>query len=265
MPSSCALLVSSTDSFADTWPPFFALLAEYWPQPDRVPIYLNSEHLTASHRGLDIRNTRTGRFFPGRHPTWSESIRAALSLIEHDYVMYVQDDYFLSGPVRVDVLDEAVDAMKVYSLAHVRLVDGSSVVKPGPGSMLETIRRSTKYYLSLQAGLWRREVFLDLLRRHESPWDFELLGSHRARLTPHRLTRVRFDEYHALRSRVFPYNPTGIVRGRWSRAIVEELFASHGIRVDFSARGFTHEDAARPHSTQRDRLRRALRAVRSMF
>ncbi len=263
MSNRYALLVSSTDSFADTWQPFFTLLEEYWPHPERVPIYLNSEHQTTSHRRLNIISTRVGRFFPGTHPTWSESIRAALSLIDHEFVLYVQDDYFLNGPVRVDILDEAVDAMKVHSLAHVRLVDGSSVVSPGPGPMLETIRRSTKYYLSLQAGLWRRAALMKLLRRHESPWDFELLGSHRARLRSDRLTRVRFDEFHAPRSRVFPYEPTGIVKGRWQREIVVELFANHHIEVDYSGRGFVDEADGRLQSTTRSRFWKAVRALRS--
>ena len=37
---------------------------------------------------------------------------------------------------------------------------------------------------------------------------------------------------------VIPYVPTGIVKGRWNRDAVENLFATHGIRVSYEERGW---------------------------
>ena len=265
MPSRYSVVVSSTDSFSDTWKPFFDLMRAYWTPAADVPIYLNSEHLGHSVDNLDIRNTRIGRFFPGRHPTWSESIGAALSLIETDYVLYVQDDYFLYAPVRGDVIEEAIDAMRVFGLAHVRLLDGTSDVVPGPHPMLETITRRSRYYLSLQAGLWHRQALARLLRPHETPWEFELVGSHRARVRRVQLSRVRRDMFHDMANRVFPYEPTGIVKGRWERRIVEPLFQAHGLNVNFAVRGFTDADTPRAAPPKLTTLAKGLRRIRSLF
>ena len=265
MHSRYSVVVSSTDAFSDTWEPFFELMSVYWAPTANVPIYLNSEHLGHTVDNLNIRNTRIGRFFPGRHPTWSQSIAAALSLIETEYVLYVQDDYFLYAPVRSDVIEEAIDVMRVFGLAHVRLLDGTSDVIPGPHPMVETITRRSRYYLSLQAGLWHRRALAQLLRPHETPWEFELVGSHRARVRRAQLTRLRRDTFHDRADRVFPYEPTGIVKGRWERRIVEPLFQAHGLDVDFDVRGFTDADTPGATSPKRPTLAKGLRRIRSLF
>ena len=58
-------------------------------------------------------------------------------------------------------------------------------------------------------------------------------------------------------------DPTGIVKGRWQRDIVVELFANHHIEVDYTARGFVDEADGRPPSTTRSRFSKAVRSLRS--
>ena len=41
------IFVNSTDSFEDTWVPFFHLLSDYWPQTR--PVILNTERKTFTH------------------------------------------------------------------------------------------------------------------------------------------------------------------------------------------------------------------------
>ena len=76
------------------------------------------------------------------------------------------------------------------------------------------------------------------LRSHESPWQMEVWGSKRAARTAGRIWAVNRDVYSETRTQVIPYVPTGIVRGRWKRDVVEDLFAEHGIEVPFEVRGW---------------------------
>lgn len=264
MPPRYSLLVSSTDTYADTWEPFFRLLRTFWHPLERVPIFLRSETLDFNIDGLDVQCTLTGRFFD-RPPTWAESLYISLGQVETEYVLYVQDDYFLYSAVRTDVIDEAVQLMDKHCLAHVRLLDGSSLVVPGPDPLLESIERGTKYYISLQAGLWRTNLLKALLRRHENPWGFELYGSHRARRHKHQFTRLTKDRFHALESRVFPYELTGITKGLWEGSIVEPLFKAHGIEVDFGTRGFVNPESRPTLPKSPATVGKALRRVRSLI
>ena len=61
------------------------------------------------------------------------------------------------------------------------------------------------------------------------------------------------DRYEWAGRPVIAYEPTGIVRGRWYAPAVVELFDRHGIRVDFSGRGFYRVD-------RRERIVRGIRA-----
>ncbi len=94
---------------------------------------------------------------------------------------------------------------------------------------------------------------------HESPWQLEVFGSARARRINDQVLCVNRDRFHGEGKEVVPYRPTGVVKGQWDRAIVEPLFARHGIDIDFSRRGFYLPGAggARPPLARRlvDRVR----------
>jgi hypothetical protein len=80
------------------------------------------------------------------------------------------------------------------------------------------------------------------VRKHENPWQFEFFGNKRARRTPDSFYTVNRDLYSINNSAIIPYDPTGIVSGRWEQSVVEKLFAEHGIDMDFERRGFFQPD-----------------------
>lgn len=238
MAPSCTLFVNSTDSFADCWPPFFDLLAHYWPGND-WPVVLNTETRDYAHPGLPLHCTRVGATYAGSARQWTAALRAGLDRVATDYFLYVQEDYFLNAPVNVDLLDRLLAITEREQYSHVRLVPFpcGPAYRPHPhyGQLLQIPQRAD-YRISLQAGLWRKASLLSYLRDGETPWQLEILGTERS----HR----RADSFYMVNPaalgahEVFPYTPTGIIKGQWNRSAVEELFARHRIAVDYSARGF---------------------------
>lgn len=260
--SEYTLLVNSTDSFSDCWIPFFTLFAKYWPDP-KPPIVLNTEHAEFAFPGLDIRCSKVGDAPSGGARTWSECLNVCLQSIKTDQVLYVQEDYFLEGPVRTEWIDAASEQLVLHDAACMRLAetDGSGPWSDTGLPWLWKVDRSARYLVSLQAGMWSRAALGSILRAHETAWDFELLGSRRAArhgLNVYCLSRDQFAE----EKRAVPYTPTGVTMGRWNEAVVVPLFARHGIEVDFSKRGF-HVAGWHPRNTMSRRFRRLITMARS--
>jgi hypothetical protein len=232
-----SVFVNSTDSFEDTWAPFFHLLSDYWPQTRSV--ILNTERKVFVHPDVPVSCTRIARPGETRIP-WGECMLRALEHIPTETFLYLQDDYFLYDTVRTDVVDEAARIVEAENLDCLRLMEcgGAGPYEPTAYTWLCSVSRSAKYRISLQAGLWTKTGMRKYLRPHESPWQMEVWGSKRAARMEGRIWAVDRDVYSENGAQVIPYMPTGVVRGRWRRDVVEDLFAEHGIEVPFGVRGW---------------------------
>ena len=233
------VLVNTSDGFADCWGPFFTLMATFWPGCP-YPIVLNTETAEHAHPAFRIRAARVGAG-SSRRLTWSECLARCLEAIETPYVLYLQEDFFLEAPVRQDWIETFLDTLRAGEADVIRLMEcgGSGPWQPTRDPALWRVDRNARYRIALQAALWRKSTLLGSLRPHESAWQLEGFGSARARRRRGEtvLCAAR-DRFHGPGREIFPYQATGVVAGKWERAIVEPLFAAHAINVDFSRRGF---------------------------
>lgn len=232
-----SIFVNSTDSFEDTWEPFFHLLADFWPQ--ERPVVLNTERKRFAHPAFDVRATQVARPGEDRVP-WGECMLRALDQIPTELFVYLQDDYFLYEPVKTEVVDEAARVMVAEGLDCLRLTEcgDAGPYEPTAYPWLVSVADDAAYRISLQAGLWTKTGMRKYLRSHESPWQMEAWGTKRAARISGRIWAVNRDNYSELTTQVVPYEPTGIVRGQWKRDVVEALFAKHGIEVPYEVRGW---------------------------
>jgi hypothetical protein len=234
------ILVSSCDAYADCWLPFFALLARYWPAPHPA-IYLNTETRDFSFPALDVHCPRVGAA-AGSALAWSERLIRCLDAIPFDYVLYLQEDYFVHAPVDAPMIGELVDLMQRAEISHIRLVHDD---RPGSRSAyryLSRIDQHARYRVTAQAGLWRVAALRSYLRPHETVWEFEWYGTKRAHRRRDSFFYVNEEYERRHGEAVLPYRGTGVAHGRWVREIVEQLFAAHRISVNFDERGFYDPD-----------------------
>ena len=258
------VLVNTSDGFEDCWSPFFSLFATYWPDW-QGPLLLNTEQKSYVHPGLAIRCTRVAAGAT-RRLTWSECLMRCLDSIDTPYVLYLQEDYFLEAPVRSELLDPLLDELRAGRADVIRLMEcgGSGPWHPTAHDWLWKVDQRARYRIALQAALWRREILRSHLRRHENAWQLEVFGSVRARRRrSEQVLCVNRDRFHGPGREIVPYTPTGIVKGRWDRDIVVDLFARHGIEVDFARRGF-HSSAA-ANSSRAPLVQRLADRLRSLW
>lgn len=233
------ILVNTSDSFEDCWEPFFRLFATYWPGCD-LPIVLNTETKSYSYPGLHIHSACVAQG-ESRRLTWSECLMRCLDGISTPYVLYLQEDYFLEAPVKVQLLMELLQVMRDGRADVIRVMEcgGSGPWQPTDNPLLWRVDQRAQYRIALQAALWRKSTLRSHLRAHESPWQLEVFGSGRARRRRgEQVLCVNRDHFHGAGKEIIPYTPTGVVKGQWERDIVVDLFARHGITMDYSRRGF---------------------------
>jgi hypothetical protein len=230
-----AILVNSSDGFRDCWYPFFHLLETHWPKC-RFPLYLNVEEATYEHPSLKVRCLNHPRLPSGENVPWSDRLIDSLQAIPERYVMYMQEDYFLDAPVRDDLVEDCLRIVAEEGVGCVHLTGFGSRggTKTAERPYLVDVPRISHYRMSTQAAIWDRDVLLSCVRRRETVWETEILGTMRAWS---RYAAIRTIDRQRLEGLpIMSYTGTGIIRGKWHPEMVP-LFAKHEIPMDFERRG----------------------------
>lgn len=244
MKSNYSILVNSCDDFEDCWNPFFKLFSKYWPNYNGK-IYLNTEYKNYTFKNLDIIPTAVCKLQMDRNKvTWSECLIRAIEKIETDIILYTQEDYFLKDFVQDQIISKFSLLMQNnIDIDCIHLTDQAVFPEKNPSEKYENLYPvvlKQRFRVSCQAALWRKEVLLFYLRNYENAWQFEEFASKRSALEDHKFyvvdnKWVKKDEFE-----IIPYVFTGIVQGKWKEEVID-LFNSHGIKMDFSKRGFIND------------------------
>lgn len=239
------VLVNSSDGFSDCWQPFFLLWTRYASRLSS-PIVLNTERLVYTHHpNLNIKSSRVALdLAPDVRLPWSDCLESALRQINTTYVLYLQEDYFLESNVKEDIILSLIEDMTLHNVDHVMLMSSSNV---GVGeiwphnSRLYFLKSDYEYRVSTQAGIWRRETLISILRSGESGWQFERNATLRSYESNHLFLIYPASTRGSLDNMVVPYRPTGIIKGKWKKNIVQPLFEKEGVDIDYLVRGFASE------------------------
>jgi len=217
------VLVSSFDGYSRCWGALAHGIRKYWPDcPYRVHLITNS---------MDPALPRITVLKVG-DMDWSRRMLAALGRLAEPYVMYFQEDYWLTQTVDTTRVEEYVALMDTRDLNYIRLVALPHPDRDFPGdTRLGVIAADAPYRTSLQLSIWRREVLRELLVPGETPWEFELEGTRRSRdYGPTFLSVKRFngnDHFWGMH-----YVCTAVNAGRWARA-AKEYARDEGLAIDF--------------------------------
>jgi len=236
-----AIFVNTSDGFQDCWPPFFELFRLYGGSLCSLPVYLNTERAEFIDSHRSIYSTKVWAETEVRRPCWSQCLRRGLDLVQEEYVLYLQEDYFFKRPAPEGLFQNALKSIHADpKVGVIYLTPNGSRIK---GSKLYSERfieicAPADYLINTQAAIWSRKYLQSLLRDWENGWMFEKFGSLRARrgqrchlaLTPGSIEEGGYIDY------VW----TGVMKGKWKRECVE-LFSKHGIVMDFERRGFYRE------------------------
>lgn len=180
------IVVSSCDKYAECWKPFCELLMRYWPSlktyNNHIRIILITNNKPFSFPGVNV-------FQTGKDKSWSDNMLEVLKTVKTKYVLYLQEDYMMSEPIKEARIKELLDGIKEGKAVYIQLNnDGSDYKNKSPYNLLPGTRMKAKhtgYRPALQSALWEKNTFGWLIKSGESPWQFESEGGTRSQGIQH--------------------------------------------------------------------------------
>ena len=166
------VLVCGFDKERVLYKGFHHFFNKYWPDCPWPVKYMVNEHALPFGDSL----------FCGIDSNWITMMRAALNQIETQTFLFMLADYWLAQPANTEAINQFASYLPKYDVSHIRLQRSDPATQGGIGSFepdprLFVFGEDAPYRISLQASLWQRDVFRNLLRNASSPWDFETNNS----------------------------------------------------------------------------------------
>jgi len=221
--SNLEILTLSFDGYKDVWPLHYESILEYWPD---CPYRLN---LLTNH--LDYEDSRIHSLKVGDDKDWSSSLIKALQSIQSDYILFFYDDFIFKEKFDTTVIQKWIDLAIQNDYNYLRLRP-----RPVPDQLIDpsygALSSDAKYRVSLCCAIMKKQTLLSLLKKGESPWEFELYGTYRSR---------QLKDFYATSHHVITYY-NAIEKRQWNKTVKHILEAKN---VDISIRGI-YKDRKQP-------------------
>jgi hypothetical protein len=215
-PNDFAVLITSSDKYADLWCGFFSLFWRYWPDCP-FKIYLVSNTI-----GLD--DTRVTNILVGPDKCWTDTMLKCLPRMRERHLLIWGEDLFLCRRVDSRRVIEICRWVAGVDANYMRL---NAVPRPDKrcNRLAGVVSRGTLYRASTTVTLWKREVLLNLLTAGETGAVFEQHASMRS---------DAYDGFYSTwRAEVVFVNT--VIKGKWNRSALRKV-EQLGVPVDLSRR-----------------------------
>lgn len=223
---SLAVVVSSYDGASDLWEAFFHVFDTFWSDCP-FPVYLVTNTLNGPSRNY-LQTLQVG---PDKH--WASNLKTALKNISAEYVLYLQEDYFLDRQVNTSLLLSGLEFLHKHQGACLRLMPSPRPdISLSSSRLIGEISVEAAYRVCLQATIWNKKALQQLLVDGEDGWAMEDKGTQRSRQMEKRFFSYRGgkeDKKQGIPLSYFFIEPvedcffTGVNRGYWLAEAVEFL------------------------------------------
>lgn len=223
--------VCTSDKYTWALRGFAYLFNVYWSALQPVDVVGYSPPDFELPENFRFHSIRTPEYPQGQ---WSNGLIEYLRGIEDELLVLMLDDYWLCRTADVTGVGTLADYMLLHpevlrmDLTTDRLYAGGmfEVESFGHYDVVET-SAGTPYQMSLQAGIWRRRLLLDVLKPERSPWQVEIETS------PPAAMRV-------LGSRQWPVRYANVFRGGNPAELLNLKDVPGEHRAELETRGWLH-------------------------
>lgn len=165
--SDISLLIIGYDPYIDVWNHYFELLEKYWPRRPRT--YLATNTLKPKYPHVKVLPA-------GKDAEWSKKVSEALKQIDTGYVILLLEDFFTTGKVSNQCLDDLMGLIMENHITYCKLLNQSKMKgKPFCGrKYLHIIQEKEEYGISLQPAIWEKKFLMELVgTENYNAWMFE--------------------------------------------------------------------------------------------
>jgi|ETNmetMinimDraft_32_1059908.scaffolds.fasta_scaffold29281_2 hypothetical protein len=214
-----ALIISTYDDSEDLWSPLEQTFQRHWKDIE-FPIYLCTNHKR-------FKSNLFNSLQIGTEISWSDNLQKSLKKIKQDYVLLTFDDLFLTQKVDNSKIKQLMNYTIENDLNYLQFYRSISFGKRVDKQIFKK-SNTTKYKNSTIWSFWKKEILLELLDKHESSWEFEIIGNRRS---------SKLDHFYSTRSNIIPFM-NGVIKGKWEPIYKRRLLKS-GVKINDKRKSLT--------------------------
>lgn len=197
-----AVVLHTCDDYARYWPG----LVFRWHAFAGGPAYLATEQARPPRVPATVQVCHTG---PG---PWAQRLQRVLEHLSTPYVLYLQEDAWLTAPLTANYLHAAVHLMQKHQLLALKLYEGCAHAPSGSTTDVQSPRW---YIVAHQPTLWRRDFLRSTLYADQDALRHEVETNLMLHRHPEWAQRCGcFSEFDDPRLSPFPYAEVSR-RGEW--------------------------------------------------
>jgi hypothetical protein len=172
-----ALLVHSCDRYEFLYKGFESFFSRYWNFDISCNYYFATEEKKVEVRGFQ--NIQSGK------GQWTDRLAVLLTMIPEEFVLYFQEDMWLTKPVNEKFFEELFALTIKNDWKQVKLHSSEVYKTRATDIFIEGFNISkidndaSDFLMSHQVTLWNKEFLLDQLPKDEHPWRNERKGTKR--------------------------------------------------------------------------------------
>jgi len=188
-----SIVVHSFDGYKRYWPGWHHFFHKHCPKPF-CPIYFCTEveSVEQPHDSM-YHHIATGK------GEWGARLITALRQISTPYVLYMQEDMWLTSPLSTAYMQSAMNQMETRQLNHLKLQkDCQHQV-----GLSDQYNNPAWYIMSHQPGLWKVDFLLSTLMDQQSPFAHETTTNRMLQQAPDLAATCACNQQFT--SQVFPY------------------------------------------------------------
>ena len=180
MKNDVVVATRSHTSYSDIWPMYYGQYKKHAPFLDHY-MMINEIDNGFPTGCTPLVNNENEKFY--------KRLTDSLSLMNHENIIYAQEDFVLYDDVNEQYLDSVVTFLNESNYHFIRLMKSGFHPQGNHGNLVNEelhiweVPKSSQYLYCLQATIWKRQSLIDLFNfyRPRNMMQAELQGSHACR------------------------------------------------------------------------------------
>jgi len=180
---SLAVVINTTDKYSHIWDAWYYHFKKHWRHD--FPVYFLNEKMDISYPFKQIKID-----IPEKN-LWTKKFRESIVQIPEDNLFVLLEDLFLTDGFDDGEFEYIYDFFLSHNAHVIQIRSNSRFTTTAPTSheKIEKLDKNSKYLISHQPNIWKKDFLLERIKYDESPWDNEKRGTKRIR-------GMDFDIYH---------------------------------------------------------------------
>ena len=168
-----ALVLNTTDKYSHIWDAWYYHFKKHWRHD--FPVYFLNEEKDITYPFTQIKVN-----IPEKN-LWTKKFRESIVQIPEDNLFVLLEDLLLTEGFDEGEFEYIYDFFLSHDVHAMRILPKSRFTTniPTDHDKIDMLYKNSKYLVSHQPNIWKKDFLLECIKHDESPWDNERRGTKR--------------------------------------------------------------------------------------